>query len=61
MPRKGEGRLCFELVGRVTGGLDVHFEVTHEDQQMGHAGREDIGRVTRRVGEFLVEIKKTSL
>lgn len=28
---------------------------------MAHAGREDIGRLARRVGEFLVEIKKTSL
>jgi hypothetical protein len=28
---------------------------------MAHAGREDIGKLTRRVGEFLVEIKKISL
>jgi hypothetical protein len=59
MPRKGEGELCFEREGSAS--LDVHFEITHEEQQLAHAGREDIGKLTRRVGEFLVEIKKTSL
>jgi hypothetical protein len=59
MPRRGEGQVCFEKEGGSS--LEVHFEVTHEAQQMAHAGREDIGRLTRRVGEFLVEIKKTSI
>lgn len=59
MPQRGEGQVCFQKVGG--GSLDVHLEVTHEQQQLAHAGREDISKLTRRVGEFLVEIKKTSL
>lgn len=41
--------------------MEVHFDVVREDEQMQHAGREDLGKMTRRIGEFLVEIKKTGL
>lgn len=48
LPRAGEGQVCFEKES--SNSLEVHFEITHEEQQMAHAGREDIGKLTRRVG-----------
>ena len=30
------------------------------DESITFAGKEDLGRLTRRIGEFLVEIKKAS-
>jgi hypothetical protein len=55
---RGEYDFCFEKEGSDV--LEVHFDIIREEEQMVHAGKEDIGKVTRRVGEFLVEIKKTS-
>ena len=59
IPQKGEMQMCFYK--EAGAGLEVHFDVVREEEQMQHAGREDLGKMTRRIGEFLVEIKKTGL
>lgn len=51
--------MCFEKVG--DDNLEVHFEIIREDEQLPHVGREDLGKLTRRIGSFLIEIRKTGL
>ena len=55
-------RLCFQKEQSSSEALDVHFDIVNiEDLEMEMpAGKEDINKVVFRVGEFLVEIKKTS-
>lgn len=58
LPQKGLYQMCFEKEGQAN--LEVSFEVFLEEEQLTYAGKEELGRMTRRVGEFLVEIKKAS-
>ena len=50
--------MCFEKSDPKN--LEVSFEILRETEELAYAGREDLGRLTRRVGEFLVEVKKSS-
>ena len=38
----------------------MSFEILREEEQLSYAGKEDLGRITRRVSDFLVEIKKSN-
>ena len=60
MPIKGNYDLCFIKSSLDT--LEVHFDVLEVDQ-LDHdlpAGKKELNKVVYRVGDFLIEIKKTS-
>jgi hypothetical protein len=48
VPQKGELEMCFEKEDGPS--LDVHFDIIREEDQLQHVGREDLGKMTRRIG-----------
>ena len=40
--------MCFEKVNN--DAIEVHFDIMREDDRMVHAGKEDLGKMNRRIG-----------
>jgi hypothetical protein len=49
--------LCFEKGTKKN--AEIQFDVTSEDERHSTAGKEDINKLSRKISQFLIEIKKT--
>jgi hypothetical protein len=53
---EGTYLLCFERLS--DNPLEIYFDVTEEQEDNYHAGKEEINKLSQRINEFLVDIKK---
>ena len=58
-PVKGMYLMCFEK--DTPQQLEVSFEILKMGEEMAFVGKEDLSRLARRIGQFLVEIKNLLL
>ena len=56
-PETGLYPICFEK--KSARDATVHFDIVDEEEKMITAGKEDINRLSKKISEFLIDIRKT--